>query len=45
MHRFRRHRDVIALVAALVLPLGMAVILVPFGPALLTRPRLSSSWP
>ncbi len=30
MNRFRRHRDVIALVAALVLPLGIAVILVPF---------------
>ena len=30
MHRFRRHRDVIALVAALVLPLGTAAIFVPF---------------
>ena len=30
MNRFRRHRDVIALAAALVLPLGMAAILVPF---------------
>ena len=30
MNRFRCHRDVIALAAALVLPLGMAAILVPF---------------
>ncbi len=30
MNRFRRHRDVVALAAALVLPLGMAAILVPF---------------
>jgi K+-sensing histidine kinase KdpD len=30
MDRTRRHRDVIALVAALVLPLGIAIILVPF---------------
>ena len=30
MNRLRRHRDVIALAAALVLPLGVAAILVPF---------------